>query len=92
MIDSGSEVTGNKLIKGQMQSSMGFELGSQGNIKVENLPGKKVGESYNSNTTAAMNYFAFETDVRLKIKELVEPIVRRQIVDGKILEEHRVGM
>ena len=37
-----------------------------------------------------MNYFAFETDVRQKIKELVEPIVKRQLIDGKILEEQRI--
>jgi len=34
-----------------------------------------------------MNYFAFETNVRSKIKELVEPIVAQQVDDRKVMAQ-----
>ena len=60
-------------------------LDSKGN------PRKNPGETYNPNTTDHMNYFAFETDVRQKIKELVAPIVKGQSDEKRTLEEHKVN-
>lgn len=45
----------------------------------EKLDSKRIrrgaGEKYNPYTTAEMNYFAFETEVRNKIKVLVTPLI-----------------
>jgi len=34
-----------------------------------------------------MNYFAFETNVRSKIKELLEPVIGQQVDDRKVLAQ-----
>lgn len=48
-------------------------------------PNRNVGEQYNPNTISDMNYFAFETDVRRKIMELIEPLFQHQVQDRKTL-------
>lgn len=68
---AGGSNQGSKVQIGGVKSNT--DLGSVENQKQDEL----VGQTFNPNTTQAMNYFAFETDVRQKIKELVKPIVER---------------
>ena len=53
---------------------------------------EKEATSYNQNTTHEMNYFAFETNVRMKIKGLLDPISTQQVEDRKLIEDFHLSI